>query len=451
MKLVGIKTLASITLAALAACVAHPAGEREERDRALEVGKQFDEQLAPPALPDNPSAEDYLHTAFFANAELQQRYWEWRSALERIPQDASPPNAALTFGYLFGDGQMKAWDRTTLGITNDPMTNVPLPSKLAVAGRRALEEARAAGLRFEAAKFRLQAEVLKTYYDLALHSELLRTQEAMLRVLEVAQASASAGTATGGSTAVDLVRAGTELELARNDLANLHSQLPPLAARMNALIGRPPDAKVPLPNELPEPRPLSASDEEIVHFAAQRSPELAALDRDIAGREEALELARKARLPDFNLSFSITGTISQMLGGMLVLPTRTEAIDAGIEQARDDLRAAQAARTQYSRDLTASFVLDLYVLRNAERQVALFREVIVPRAELLGQTSLSSLAPGRGRLVDALDSQRMLLDSRLTLATMRIEREKALTAIETWTELDVEALHPMAAGTAAVR
>jgi hypothetical protein len=446
-----LTTRAAIALLALGACVAHPPGEREERERALKVGEQFDEQLAPPRLPDHPGAEDYLHAAFLANGELRQRYWEWRSAIERIPQDASPPNAALTFAYLFGDGHMNAWDRTTLGITNDPMTNISLPSKLAIAGRKALEVARAAGLRFEAAKFRLQAQTLSLYYDLALHAELLRAQEARLALLSMADAGASAGASTGADGQTDLLRISTELDLARNDLANLHSELPPLVARLNALVGRAPDASVPLPDSLPEPRPMRATDDEILHAAAERSPELAALDREIAGREEALELARKARLPDINLSFSITGSISQTLGGMLVLPTRTEAIEGGIEQARADLRAAQAARIQYSRDLTASFVLDLYVLRNAERQIVLFHDVIVPRAQLLAQTSLSSIASGHSPLANALGAQRMLLDARLTLAMLRVEREKALTAIETWTEIDVEALHPMPAGSAAMR
>jgi len=49
-----------------------------------------------------------------------------------------------------------------------PMANIPFPTKLATAGRKALEVARAAGLQFEAAKFLLQGKVLSTYYDLAL-------------------------------------------------------------------------------------------------------------------------------------------------------------------------------------------------------------------------------------------------------------------------------------------
>ncbi len=436
---------------AVSACVAHPSGEREEQNRALEAGREFDEHLEAPQLPENPSSEDYLRAAFLANAELRARYWEWRSALERIPQDASPPNAALSFSYLFGGGSMKAWDRTTLGITNDPMTNVPLPPKLAIAGRRALENARAAGLRFEAAKFHLQAQVLSLYYDLALHAEQIRIQQEAIGLLSVAAAEDSARLTTGAAPQEDLLRSRTALDLARNDLENLHAQLPPMLAEMNALLGRSPDASVPLPQSLPEPRPLPATDQEIIGLAAERSPELAALAREVAGREEGLELARKARLPDINLSFSVTGTISQALGGMVVLPTRVEAIRAGIDQAQADLRTAEAARVQYARDLAASLVLDLYVLHNAERQEAFFQDTIVPRAELLAHTARASLASGRAQLKEVMEAQREALDARLALAMLRVEREKALVAIETWSRVDVEALHPVRMSGASIR
>src|SRR5262249_31018821 len=93
-------SFAALSLAAsLAACAIHPAGEEEERDRAAEIGRTFEEAEAPPPLSENPALDDYLRTAFYASADLRARYWEWRAALERIPQEASPPNPALTFSY----------------------------------------------------------------------------------------------------------------------------------------------------------------------------------------------------------------------------------------------------------------------------------------------------------------------------------------------------------------
>jgi outer membrane protein TolC len=431
-----------LLLAALGcACAIHPRGERAERERAREAGRDFEDEAEPPPLPAEPRPEDYLRRAFFASASLRQRYWEWRAALERIPQAASPPNVALTFGTLFGDEDLEAWERTTLALSTDPMTNLPLPSKLARAGRRALEEARAAGLRFEAEKFRLQAEVLSGYLDLALHGEEIRIQEERVALLGLAAGDARAGLAAGRQPVGALQRARTELELARNELESLHAQLPSLVARMNTLLGRDPRAAVPLPRAPLEPRPFTVSDADILALAAERSPELAALAREVAGKEEALALAQQSWLPDLNPILSVTGSVSQTLGAMIVLPTRVEAIRAGVAEAQALLNAAHAAHAQYSRDLAASFVLNLLVLHGAERQARLFAETIEPRAELLARSAAAGYASGAGSLEDLVAARLAVLDARLARERLRAEREKALVAIETWSALDVEALH----------
>ena len=444
------RSVLCLFVALAAGCAIHPEGESEERDRAAAALSAMDQATDPAALPADPSLSDYLGAAFHADAGLRSRYWEWRAAIERIPQVASPPNPALSFDWLFSDEHMKAWDRTTLGLSNDPMTNIQLPSKLEVAGQQALEEARAAGERFEAAKFKLQSDVIALYVDLALHAEMMRTQQDTVELLSLAAQQTSSRLVTGGGSD-EVLRAQDELAVARNELETLHAQIPILVARMNALLGRDPGAAVPLPRSMPEPRPLPARDDELLALAAERSPELAALARQVAGREDALELARQARIPDFGLDLSITGNESRMFGGMLTLPLRDEAIEAGIEQALAELEAARAAQQQYSRDLAASVILDLTVLRSTERQAALFRESLVPHAELLARTSSASFAAGRVGLADLIMAQRSLLGARLTLLELTAEREKALAALETWSLLDVETLvHPRPASSASM-
>jgi outer membrane protein TolC len=247
----------------------------------------------------------------------------------------------------------------------------------------------------------------------------------------------------GGSAQDELLRAQSGLDLAHSELANLHAQMPVLVARMNAFLGRAPDAPVPLPVALPHTPSLAAPDAEILARAAERSPELAALASEIAGREDALDLARQAEIPDFGLSFSLTGSAMRSLGGMLTLPLRREAIQGGIDEADALLEAARAARTQYSRDLAASVVLDLVVLRSTERQAALFRDVLVPRAELLARSAESALAAGRGDMTDVLEARRALIDARRTLAELAAEHEKACAAIESASDLDLDSLmHP---------
>jgi outer membrane protein TolC len=86
------------------------------------------------------------------------------------------------------------------------------------------------------------------------------------------------------------------------------------------------------------------------------------------------------------------------------------------------------------------------VLHNAERQAALFAETLLPRAELLVGSEQASYASGRASVTELVERRMALLDARLALAQLRTEREKALVAIETWSALDVEALHAVGLG-----
>jgi outer membrane protein, heavy metal efflux system len=439
--IVALCFIAAVMLLAAGCAARRPAGEGAERSKAHAAGVAYTELVELPKLSAEPTPDEYLRYAFLANADLQQRYWQWRSAIERIPQDTSFPNIAVPFSILFGGGSMKLWDRLTVGLTNDPMTNITHPKKLETAGERDLEDARAAGERFLEAKFELQGKVLSSYYDLALLGEEIRIQDESNALLDAVMRQAIAGAATGGTPQQDLLKAEAELDIARNNRDNLKARAAPLQARMNALLGRGAAEPVALPASVPEAREVPVADEALIRAGAARSAQLAALDRDIKGREQALKLAEEAYLPDFALSTSISGAAGN-LGGMVILPTRREAITAAIAQAHADIASAQAARTQYELDLAASFVLNLSILRNDERQREFFENTVIPRAREAVQLAQASYTTGRGRFSDVLDAQRTLLDTRLVVAQLRVEREKALAAIETWSTVDVETLRP---------
>ena len=74
-----------LILSALAGCAFHPHGESAERDRAMKAYAK----TTPAALAPDASLEEILRYAYLTNAGLEARYWEWRAAIEQIPQDES--------------------------------------------------------------------------------------------------------------------------------------------------------------------------------------------------------------------------------------------------------------------------------------------------------------------------------------------------------------------------
>lgn len=426
-------------------CAIHPEGEKAERDRAAGAGKPFEkvfeERDLPPLAEDAPWQELLRH-AFVANAEIEERYWEWRAALEEIPIEASPKaTAAFFFDHLL-DGSSSAtfWDRTTVAVGNDPMFNLPWPGKLATAGRIALERARAAGLRFEKAKFGLQEMLLESYYDWAILAERIRIQEANVALLDVIAQAAQGRTRAGDAPQGELLKTQNERDLARSDLETSRSRLPGARARLNALLSRPLDAPLAPPAALPAPRRLAYGEGELLTLMAERNPELSALARDIEGQKEGIHLAKLEYIPEFGVSGSTDlGGVAESLAGMITMPLlRYEALRAGVAMARAELRMAEARRRQARNDLAAEVVLDFHALRNAERQSALFGEQVLPRAQEIVATTRASYAGGQAPLVELLDSQRTVLDVRLMLAELGIEREKLLARLETLAAVDVE-------------
>ena len=173
-------------LAGLAGCTVHPPGEREERDAALQSGKPFEKRIEArqiPPLPENPTPDQLVEYALLNNAELEQHYWEWRSAIEQIPQDGTQSTTLnVAAGTSITNGRA-SWGSSTVALSNDPMTDIKWPGKLDAAARQTLENASAAGRRFIKAKYDLRNKVLSAYYDYALNAELIRLEQSNQQLL----------------------------------------------------------------------------------------------------------------------------------------------------------------------------------------------------------------------------------------------------------------------------
>ncbi len=429
----------AITLAAvLGGCTVHPPGEREERAAVMKAGAPFaprSEARELPPLPPEASPDDLVRYAMLANGDLEQRYWQWRAAVEQVPQDATQTttlNVALGTTFMRGHTDARG---TTLTLGNDPMTDIKLPGKLDAAGRLSLENARAAGLRFRKAQLELRNKVLSGYYDYALTAELIRLEQANAQLLRTTATVVGARNRAGAAGQQDLLKAQNEVDVSANDIANMQAQLPAQRALLNALLSREPDAPISVPTTLPEVRPLTYDDSQLLTMAAERNPELAALAAELRGRRDAIRLARLQYIPDFNLSLGtdLAGVTQSVLGQATLPLLRREALDAAVAQAEANLRATESMRRQTRNDLNAQIIMDISTLRNADRQLDLFEHTILPRIRQVVTVTRLAYESGRTTLLDLLDSQRSLIAIERLVANLRITRAKRLADLDTLT------------------
>ena len=442
--------LAAFALAfSLGGCVLEPPGTKQEQARLARAGEAYRrpfERRALPELPAAPEWRDLLRRAFLANGDLEAAYFEWAAAVAKIPQAGGYPNTplALGFGYLFSGERMKSFDRTTVTAGPDPMENLALPPKVYQAAKVALDDARAAGERFAAAKFSLQRKVLNGWYDYTLMAERVRIARGNLALLRL-MSDTAAGRVRAGAAQQDLLRADVEQRRAEDELRGMEAQLPAMRAMLNAMLARPPDAPLDPPPQIPPARPLPADDARLLALAADHNPELAGLALRTRGREDALELARLQYLPDINPTFGLTGTASQMVGIGLSVPTFLPKVHGMVKEARADLRAAQAMYRQTKFDRAAQVVGVIYALRNSERQAGVFEQEIIPASQRIVDSSREAYSRGTGTFLDLIEAQRTLLAVRLTAAEARAAREKSLADLEALLGVDVETLAPASA------
>jgi cobalt-zinc-cadmium efflux system outer membrane protein len=313
---------------------------------------------------------------------------------------------------------------------------------LDAAAKQTLENAKAAGERFIKAKYQLRGTVLNAYYDYALTAELIRLEQSNQQLLQTTVTVTEARNRAGNSGQQDVLKASNEVEMSRNDIASMQSQLPGQLAAINALLSRPADAPLPPPTELPPPRSLAFADADVIELAAKQNPELIALADEIRGRGEAIRLAKLQYVPDFNFSAGtdLMGVTQSVLGQATIPFFRYEALNAAIAQAQANLRAAEAMRRQAGNDLSAQIVADISIIRDADRQLDLFEHTILPRDEQSVSIGRSAYETGHVSLLDLLDDQRSLIAIQRLVANLKITQEKHLADLEAITISDLSIL-----------
>jgi len=306
-------------------------------------------------------------------------------------------------------------------------------------GRQALEEARAAGDRFLAAKLMLQRRVLTTWWQLVLDTERLRLAREAAELAAIGR-DVRMGTVGAGADQTMVVEAHLAAVGAADAEASLAADVVAVRARLNALLGRPADAPLSVPASFPPPRAVPASDERILAAAAAQSPTVGAARRDLAARHEAVGRARQEWIPDFNPFAGVAGDMAQVAGVAVSLPTRVTLIRGAIAEARTMEAQAEALAAQEAVDVEADVAATLAMLRDAERRAALWEDTVLPATRQLVTSVRSTYETGGADLATMIEAERMVLEASEASATARATREMRLADLERLAGFDVETL-----------
>jgi cobalt-zinc-cadmium efflux system outer membrane protein len=384
----------------------------------------------PPADANVPQTlSEYLHYAALNNAGLKAAFEEWKAALEQIPQAKALPDPRFTYGYFTEQIQTRQ--------QMEIMQTFPWFGKIAARTDAAAAAAKAAQSRYEAQQVRLFSEVKQAFYEYAYLAGATRVAKENLALMQHFEEVARTKHLTAAASHPDILRAQIEVARLQNELTTLERSRSPTRARLNALLNRPVDAPLPWPREEPG-RPAEVDRGLLMATLKNRNLGLEAMGFDIERLDREVAVAKRNYYPDVGLGVQYMrmampdgGSANDvMLGLEINLPVWRSSYRAGEMQARALARRARYERKNLENDLAARTEQALYEFENSGRQVKLYDEALVPRAQELIVASEAAYMAGTIDFLNLISAQQELLQFGLERERFWADQQQKLAELE---------------------
>lgn len=392
-----------------------------------------------PALTDEATLEDYLVYAALNNPGLRSAFYRWRAALEKVPQVRALPDPRLNYAYYIQEVETRVGpQRQSIGLTQ----MFPWFGRLDLQGNVALETARAEEQRFESARLSLFYRVKKAYYEYYYLARSIAVAEENVQLLRYLESVARTRYKGGANVHASVIKAQVELGKLEDRLLSLYDYRNPLLAELNAALDRPPRAPLPWPREIAA-EALAASEEQLLLWLKESSPDLRALGHRMAAEEAAVRLARKNYYPDLTLGLDVIDTRDAVMPNVddsgkdpviarlsVNLPIWHAKYRAAEREAESRYQAAREEKNSRESGLLAELEHALYGYRDAGRKIDLYRDTLVPKAEQSFNVTQQAFAAERASFLDVVDAQRVLLEFQLAYERAQADRAQRLAELE---------------------
>jgi outer membrane protein, heavy metal efflux system len=369
------------------------------------------------------------------NPEIQAMRERWRAAEARPSQEGSLADPMVNTAY-----HNESFDRFSQGSSDFSFLRFGVEQEMPFLGKLGLKQevaARAAdreGALYRAAVLDVITRLRMAYDDYLLAHQSLEIVRKNRSLLEKLEQAAEARYRVGEGTQQDVLRAQVELSILLGRLTSLEQTRQSAAAKLNALLNRPPGATLGAPAPI-QKEPLRHTLEELEALARDGSPNLKAADFDVARAENNLALAKRQYYPDFVLRadyFNKAALVPEWeVGAGIRIPLffwRKQAF--GVEEAVAGKSEARAARQAVAQDVLSK-LKDFYAqAAAADRLVGLYGTAVVPQSELSLDSALASYQVGQVDFLTVLNNFTVLNDYRLSYYEQLANFDKAVAELD---------------------
>lgn len=288
----------------------------------------------------------------------------------------------------------------------------PFPGKRRLRREIAAHEITIAEAELRLAEVTVRAEVTKAYYDLWQAHQNLRSYSREKELMAQFATIAEKKYAVGQASQPDVLRAQVELTRLVTRVTTETLRLGEITATLNGLLSRPPESPLGVPHDTPIPG-VKQTFAELTELALKNRPEIVGQTGAIERDTTVLALARKAHLPDFEVTtarFFNSGRkdgVGVMFSATIPLANR-EKYDAGVAEARARLTASKADLRATQDTALAEVKRALVRAQTAVELVILFTRTHIPQAEQSLASSRLSYQTGKVDFLSLIDSLRVV-------------------------------------------
>lgn len=392
-----------------------------------------------PLLDEQSTLDDYLAYAALSNPGLAAAFYRWQAALERVTQVGVLPDPRFNYSYFIRNVETRVGpQRQKFGVSQ----RFPWFGKLQLGEDAATRMADAARERYETVKLDLFSRVKQAWYEYSYIARAVEITGENVQLLTYFERVARAKYKVGSANHADIIKAQVELGQLEDRLLAVRDQVRPAVARLNTAMNRESDAPLPWPGPMIED-PVRVDEADLILRMREQNPELKAL-ASVAERELAVfDLARKANYPDFTFSLDYIDTGDALDSSMpesgkdpvaamfsINIPLWRGKYRAGENEALSNHTAVLLQREERENRLVSSLEETLYHFRDAGRKIDLYRDSLLPKAQQSLEVTQKAYATDKADFLDLIDTQRTLLQFRLSHQRALADRAQRLAEIE---------------------
>jgi outer membrane protein TolC len=386
------------------------------------------------AVTDETSLADLIRFAEQHSPDLRAATHLSLAAEERIQQARGLPDprlqvavAAVPIETRVGPQQGKiSFDQT-----------IPGRGKRGQRERVARADAVAAQSEYELRRRELAFRVADAYYDLYMLARSIEITRDNRDILIYVEQVVRKAYETGNAPYADLIRSQVEIGKLENDLRSLSDQRRAAKAHLNTLLHR--DVQAPLPSPAVTDAPVTLRPaEEMREAVVKQAPEANVLETRLEGESQRVKLAQIEDRLDWNLSLSYvpigaaaipnlpdSGRDAVLAGVSIRLPVWGKKYRAAEREALEREAAIVEARSEIEDRLSDRLERLLYRFENADREIRLYRDTLIPKSEQSLEASQTGLRTGSVSVLDLVDTTRVMLQFQLAYERAVTERARA--------------------------